>query len=124
MSSNAPSPIQLLIVDDNEDAAVSLAMLLEIHGYRARTALSGEAALSMLCDEHADFVLLDIGMPGMNGHEVARRIRSDQAFVGVKLIALTGWGQPADREASAQAGFDAHLVKPVEIADLMPLLVR
>ena len=119
MSKNAQLPETVLVVDDNEDAAVSLAMLLEIHGFRVRTVFSGVSALAALNTERADFVLLDIGLPGMDGHEVARRIRADQAFASVKLIALTGWGQPADREASMKAGFDAHLVKPVEMQALL-----
>ncbi len=101
---------------------MSLAMLLEIRGYPVKTTFSGAQALELLLKESVDVALLDIGMPGMDGYEVARRIRTFDALARVRLIALTGWGQDADRESSARAGFVAHLVKPVGMQSLLALL--
>lgn len=113
---------RILVVDDTEDAAISLAMLLEAHGFPVATAFDGPRALEALAASRFDVVLLDIGMPGMDGYAVARRIRADETLAAVRLIALTGWGQPTDREISARAGFDAHLVKPVSLESLLALL--
>ena len=105
--------LRVLVVDDNRDAADSLALLLEIAGHEARAAYTGREALSLARELRPDVILLDLGMPGMDGYEVASRLRRDPATRGVTLIALTGWGQEADRKRSAEAGFDRHLTKPV-----------
>jgi signal transduction histidine kinase/ActR/RegA family two-component response regulator len=113
---------QVLVVDDNRDAAESLAMLLRLLGMDVRVAYSGAEALAVLGHYEPEVVLLDIGMPGMDGHEVARRIREEPRFRGTTLIALTGWGQEEDRVRSRTAGFDHHLVKPADVTTLHALL--
>jgi signal transduction histidine kinase len=109
-----PSGHRLLVVDDNQDAAISLAMLLRLQGHEVRVAHSGSAALELVKIFTPDLVFLDIGMPGMDGYEVARRIREQPGLGKIVLAALTGWGQQEDRRRTAQAGFDHHLVKPPE----------
>ncbi len=109
-----PSGHRLLVVDDNQDAAVSLAMLLRLQGHEVRVAHTGPAALEMTKGYVPDVVFLDIGMPGMDGYEVARRLRQQPGLENVVLAALTGWGQQEDRRRTAEAGFDHHLVKPPE----------
>ncbi len=108
---------EVLVVDDNEDAAESLAMLLRHLGHLVRSTHSGQAALEMLRERGADVVLLDIGMPEMDGYAAARHI-IEAGGRRPYLIALTGWGQPQDRERARAAGFDHHLVKPVEMTVL------
>jgi len=110
----SPSGHRLLVVDDNQDAANSLAMLLPLQGHEVRVAYSGMAALEIPKTYAADLVFLDIGMPGMDGYEVARRLRLQLGFEKAVLVALTGWGQQEDRRRSAEAGFDHHLIKPPE----------
>jgi signal transduction histidine kinase len=126
-SSSAAPPAQcesqvrgrrILIVDDNHDAATSLARLLAMLGAETEVALSGSEALRALAPGSHDLVLLDIGMPGMSGYEVARKIRSRPELEGLLLIALSGWGQVEDVRRSAEAGLDSHLIKPVDIATL------
>jgi PAS domain S-box-containing protein len=109
---------RILVVDDNQDAADTLAMLLEADGARARAVYDGAAALAALPGLRPHTVLLDLGMPDMDGFEVARRIRADAACSGVRIVALTGWGQERDRERTRGAGFDFHLTKPVDLAVL------
>jgi CheY-like chemotaxis protein len=109
-----PSGYRLLVVDDNRDAADSLAELLRLQGHEVRVAYSGVAALEMTKTYTPDVVFLDIGMPGMDGYEAARRMREQPGLGNVVLAALTGWGQQADRRRTAEAGFDHHLVKPPE----------
>ena len=111
------------MVDDNRDAADSLALLLRLQGHEVRVAHSGPAALEMTKGYAPDVVFLDIGMPGMDGYEVARRLRQQPGLGNVVLAALTGWGQQEDRRRTAEAGFDHHLVKPVEPKALDGLLV-
>jgi PAS domain S-box-containing protein len=106
---------RILVVDDNRDAADTLAMLLEADGAQARAVYDGQAALDALADLRPHTVLLDLGMPEMDGLEVARRIRADPAWAGVRIVALTGWGQESDRERTRGAGFDFHLTKPVDL---------
>jgi CheY-like chemotaxis protein len=113
---------RVLIVDDNNDAAESLAIVLRLEGHHVAVAADGESALRMIEDQTPEVVLLDIGMPGMTGYEVARRIRERPACRDVFLLALTGWGQEKDRQESKAAGFDHHLTKPVE-PDLIVQLV-
>jgi signal transduction histidine kinase len=113
---------RVLIVDDNRDAAESLGLLLSLLGSEVRVVYDGPAALEAMSREQPAVVLLDIGMPGMDGYEVARRVRQQPALKDVTLIALTGWGQEEDRRRCCEAGFDHHLVKPVEIDVLQALL--
>jgi CheY-like chemotaxis protein len=103
-----------MVVDDNQDAADSLAMLLRLQGHEVRVAYSGMAALEMTKTYTPDVVFMDIGMPGMDGYEAARRIRELPGLGKVVLAALTGWGQKEDRRRTAEAGFNHHLVKPPE----------
>ncbi|GIZ51591.1 response regulator [Noviherbaspirillum aridicola] len=113
---------KILVVDDNQDAADSLAMLLEYLGRTVRVANNGQAALDMLVEYSPGVILMDIGMPGMDGHEVARRIREQPRFAGATLIALSGWGQEEDKRRASESGFDHHLTKPVDLAMLESLL--
>ena len=120
-----PFPSQrILIVDDNRDAAESLSALLSALGATVAVAYSGPDALAALDTADPDVVLLDIGMPGTDGYEVARHIRSTPGHTDVLLIALTGWGQKEDRARSIRAGFDHHLVKPPDIDRLRLLLAE
>jgi CheY-like chemotaxis protein len=111
---------RVLIVDDNQDAADSLAVVLRFEGHDATVAYSAQAAVETVASSAPEFVLLDIGLPNINGYEVARRIRACGA--SARIIALTGYGQVEDRQRSADAGFAAHLVKPVDIAMLRSML--
>jgi CheY-like chemotaxis protein len=113
---------RLLVADDNADALESLAMLLELEGHDVRVAADGSTAVSLMREHPAEVALLDIGMPGMNGYEVAREIRKLDGGDSVMLIALTGWAQPSDRARAKEAGFDYHLTKPVEFEELALLL--
>ena len=112
---------RVLIVDDNADAADTLEMVLRSLGYETRVAHDGAAALELAPAFRPHFVLLDIGMPGLDGYEVARRLRAIEG-PAMRIIAITGWGQEADRQRSREAGFDVHLVKPVEPAELVKVL--
>jgi signal transduction histidine kinase len=113
-----------LVVDDNRDAAESLAMLLTLDGHAVEAVFSAEQALDRVVAFHPDVVLLDIGLPGMDGYEVARRVRALPGGEQVRLIALTGYGQTEDRRRALEAGFNDHLVKPVEPARLAQSLAR
>ena len=112
---------KVLVVDDNRDAADSLGMLLGVLGTDFRIVYDGPSALAAVATYKPDVVLLDIGMPGMDGHEVARRIRQQPQAQNVTLVALTGWGQEEDRSRSEAAGFDRHLIKPADIGALKAL---
>jgi PAS domain S-box-containing protein len=119
----APAPAtRVLVVDDNHDAGEVLAMLLQSMGFKAEAVHSGVAALAALPDYQPDIILMDIGMPGMDGYEVARRIREQQRYDHIKLVALTGWGQEKDRALSRESGFDHHLTKPVDFKVLKGLI--
>ena len=113
---------RVLVVDDNRDAAESLAMLLGMMGAETRVENCGPDALAAMATYRPAIVMLDIGMPGMDGHEVARRIRQKPEYDHVTLVALTGWGQEEDRRRSRGAGFDHHLTKPAALDDLQALL--
>ena len=119
---------RVLVVDDNIDAAETMVMLLDLSGHDARSAFGGQEALDLALSFRPVVVFLDIGMPGMNGHEVARRLLADPATASAKLVALTGWGTEDDILKSKMAGFHAHLTKPVDpeavdvlLATLLPL---
>lgn len=113
---------RILVVDDNRDAAESLVLVLTLDGHAAHTAHSGAQALQVGAGLLPDVVLMDIGMPFMSGHEACRRMRQQPWGRGIPIIALTGLGQQADRQLTEQAGFDAHLVKPVDMAVLRAVL--
>jgi PAS domain S-box-containing protein len=113
---------RILVVDDNRDSATSLAMMLRIMGNEAQTAHDGLEALDVAAAFRPDVILLDIGMPKLNGYETARRIRQEPWGKNVVLVAVTGWGQEEDRRRSHEAGFNIHMVKPVEPAALEKLL--
>jgi CheY-like chemotaxis protein len=114
---------RVLVVDDNEDAADSLGALLRVMGADVRVAHDGMTALDIFREYQPAAVFLDLGMPDMDGYEVARRIRAGgSATGGIRLVALSGWGQARDRAASREAGFDQHLIKPVGIGTLKGLL--
>ncbi len=115
---------RILVVDDNRDAAESLVMLLTLTGNEMRAAYDGIEAVEAAATFKPDVVLLDIGLPKLNGYEVARRLRQQPGGKDRVLIALTGWGQDEDRQKSKDAGFDAHLVKPVDHAALQELLSK
>jgi two-component system CheB/CheR fusion protein len=118
------APRRVLVVDDNRDSAESIAMLAELWGHQTRIVYDGPAALAEAQAWQPDVVLLDIGLPGINGYEVARRLRQMPSLDGVLLAAMTGYGQERDRRLSREAGFDVHLVKPVPPETLQELLAR
>jgi CheY-like chemotaxis protein len=113
---------RILVVDDNKDSAQSLATLLRITGHETRTAYDGLAAMEAAQEFRPELALLDIGLPGLDGFEVCRRIREQPWGKSATLVALTGWSQDEDRRRSQDAGFDHHLVKPVDYGALMTLL--
>jgi CheY-like chemotaxis protein len=114
--------LRILIVDDNVDAADSVAMLLGMEGHQTRTVNTARAALLAAPEFKPEVVLLDIGLPEMDGYEVARRLRAQNGADVMRLVAVTGYGQPADRRRAHDAGFDEHMVKPVEPSQLQAFL--
>lgn len=120
-----PYPPQLiLVVDDNRDAAEALGALLELDGNEVHLAHDGEAALAAAEELRPGVILLDIGLPRLDGFEVARRLRATEWGASALLLALTGWSHPEERQRSVDAGFDEHVVKPVDIEALTELLAR
>lgn len=113
---------RVLIADDNHDAADTLAMLLEMSGYEMCVARDGEEAVSMAASFRPDAILLDIGMPRLDGYGACERIRLLPGVSAAFIVALTGWGNEADKERARAAGFDRHLVKPVDPAQLLEIL--
>ncbi|WP_332853693.1 hybrid sensor histidine kinase/response regulator [Duganella sp. S19_KUP01_CR8] len=113
--------LQVLVVDDNQDAADSLAALLEIDGFDAHAVYDGASAIAASAEHPPDLIILDLGMPGMDGYETARAIRQRPGADNILMIALTGWGQGDARRRSGEAGFDHHLVKPVELDQIVRL---
>jgi CheY-like chemotaxis protein len=113
---------RVLVVDDNEDAAESIALLLSMGGHQVRVELNGPAALAAFPEFQPDVVLLDIGLPEIDGYEVARRLRDGQDGRELLLIALTGYGREEDVQRSREAGFDHHMVKPVDFPQLEALV--
>ena len=114
---------RILVVDDDLDSAESLAMLFQMMGHDVRAAHDGLAAVEQADVFRPDLIVLDIGMPGIDGYETCRRIRRALGR-GIKLIAMTGWGQERDKQEAKRAGFDAHLTKPVDPAMLKGLLAE
>ncbi len=121
---SSPRPLRLLVVDDNAEHTDSLAMYLRMLGHAVRTASDAASALVWRGTFDPDAVLLDIGMPGVDGYEVCRRLRAMPGGAHLAIIALSGWGQDEDRQRSQAAGFDAHLVKPADPATLVALLAQ
>jgi len=115
---------RVLVVDDNEDAAESLSMMLALLGHEVEVAHDGEEALQAAATFQPGVVLLDIGLPRMNGYDVARHIRGQAWGKAMVLVALTGWGQEEDKRQAMEAGFDVHLTKPVSPADIEKLLQK
>lgn len=115
-------PLKVLIVDDNKDGAASLALFLKLSGHTSRTAHSGPDGLHAANEFRPDVILLDIGLPGMNGFDVARALRADAAFRDTTIVALTGWGSEDDRRKSKEAGCDDHLTKPVDADEVKRVL--
>jgi PAS domain S-box-containing protein len=120
----APAPHRILVIDDNVDGCRTLGALLQLKGQEVRTAFGGVEGLQLAESWRPDIAVIDIGMPDLNGYEVCRRLRREPWGAAMMLIACTGWGQQEDRDRATEAGFDAHLVKPVEPAALMRLLDR
>ena len=118
------SQLRVLAVDDNEDAVFMLGKLLGLYGHDARSCTSGEEALRIGADFKPDAVILDLGMPGMDGFETAARLKQQPWGKSVFLIALTGWGREHDINRTLAAGFDRHLVKPLDIDTLIDLLAQ
>jgi CheY-like chemotaxis protein len=119
-----PDARRILVVDDNADAVDSLAALLRLEGHEVRIARDGPSAVELARSFEPEVALLDIGLPGMSGYDVARAIRADARTARCLLVALSGWGQEADRRRSREAGFDRHLVKPLDIAAFNDTLAR
>jgi DNA-binding response OmpR family regulator len=113
---------RVLIVDDNRDAADSLALLLGLEGHEARVAYAGRPAIEVAHEFKPEVAILDLGLPDLSGYDVARLLRQDPALARVELIALTGWGQEEHRRRALEAGFDHHVTKPVDLEQLGHLL--
>ncbi|MDP9198979.1 MAG: PAS domain S-box protein [Pseudomonadota bacterium] len=122
MTKPAGPSLQVLVVDDNVDTAGSLAMLLEASGHEVRMAHDGPTALEAALNYHPNVMLLDLGLPGLNGFEVAKRLRQQPVCQNVVLVAMTGYGQEADRQRSFDAGFNHHLVKPADFGKVQEIL--
>jgi CheY-like chemotaxis protein len=116
------SSLRILVVDDNQDSACSMTLLLELQGHEVQVAHAGQTALKMAHESRPDVILLDIGMPGMNGYEVARQLRAQASFSDTLLVAVTGYGRASDVKQTESAGFDHHLVKPIDYEKLQSLL--
>jgi CheY-like chemotaxis protein len=113
---------RIVVADDNQDMADSLKMLLELDGHVVHATQDGEGAIALARRMQPDFLLLDIGMPKLNGYDVARHVRMQPWGREMRLVAITGWGQPEDRSRAIKAGFDYHLTKPVPLEDLADIL--
>lgn len=115
---------RVLVVEDNHDGLETLIALLDMLGYATAGAADGKQAIRVAAEFKPHVVLLDLGLPGMDGYEVAQALRADPQFEGLFIAALTGWGAEGDRRRTADAGFDAHLTKPVELGALEATLAR
>jgi CheY-like chemotaxis protein/two-component sensor histidine kinase len=130
-ATSKPSPparartgLRVLVVDDNRDTVAGMTRLLRASGYRVTAADDGSAGLEAARTDRPDVILMDIGLPGMDGYALARELRRDEAFKDAVLIAISGYGQEQDRSRSREAGFDHHLIKPVDYERLLSLLAR
>jgi two-component system CheB/CheR fusion protein len=115
-------PTRILVADDNVDSADCLARLLKIAGHELRVAYDGPTALALATNFQPKVVLLDIGIPGLSGYDIARRLRENPETKNATLVAITGWGQPEDQQRSREAGFDYHLLKPIKPETLQQLV--
>jgi CheY-like chemotaxis protein len=115
---------RILVADDNADSADALSLMLRVLGHEVHTRYDGQEALEAVRAERVEVALLDIGMPRLDGYEVARRIRQEPWGRHLKLVAMTGWGQTEDRQRAQAAGFDVHITKPVEPATLLACLAK
>jgi CheY-like chemotaxis protein len=123
VNSHAPNPLKVLLVEDNHDARTTLRMLLTIaYGHTVYEAADGASGVQSALDLKPDVALIDLGLPDLDGYEVARRIRAVLDRRAILLVALTGYGTAEDQRRAREAGFDIHLVKPVEPADLVKIL--
>ena len=120
----AQRPMRVLVVDDNEDLARGLAKLLEIHGHHVRIAFDGPSGVDQAKEWHPEFVILDIGLPGMDGFQVASLLRQSEDTKHAVIVAISGYGQEEDRNRSRQAGFDHHLVKPINSDELAKIMAN
>ena len=120
----ATGPVRVLVVDDNTDAAQMLATLLEAHGHAVSVEYDGTGGYARALRERPEVMLLDIGLPDLDGHELARRLRTTPETAGATLVALTGYGQSDDRDRAREAGFDRHLVKPADLSELLRILAE
>ena len=120
----AANPLRVLVVDDNTDAAMALNLWLQSLGHETRVANDGVAALKIAVEFQPDVVLLDIFMPYLDGYAVARRLRALRMEKPLRIVAVTGWAEGTDRAKSREAGFDLHLVKPLDMTDLARALKR
>jgi CheY-like chemotaxis protein len=116
------SPRRVLVVDDSRDTAESTATLVRLWGHEVRVAFDGAGAISLAASFHPNLILLDIGLPGMSGYEVVRRLRESALLDGTVLVAMTGYGSPDDRRRTREAGFHHHIMKPAEPSLLQELL--
>lgn len=119
-----PPSLRILVVEDLRDSADSMAFLLKLWGYQSAVVYDGERALEVAATYRPDVVLLDIGLPGMNGYKVARTLRALPGTASAFIVAITGYGQKADVERCKEAGFDRHFLKPVDPAELQRLLAN
>lgn len=117
-----PAGRRILLVDDNRDAADSLALLLGLEGHDVRVAYAGRPAIELAHEFQPEIAVLDLGLPDLSGYDVARLLRQDPALGRIELIALTGWGQDEHRKRALEAGFDHHLTKPVDLEQFARLL--
>lgn len=123
-AAQACSPRRILLVEDHTDSRDMLRLLLEAHGHSVVEAHDGPGAVAVAEQASPEIALVDLGLPGFDGYEVARRIREISAERRITLVALTGYGQPEHQQRAIAAGFDAHLTKPVELGDLEPVFSR
>lgn len=116
------APSRVLVVDDNESSAMTLTWAMELYGYEVRTCFDGKAAIEVAHQFKPEVVLLDIGMPIMDGFEVCRQLRSSPDLSGLRVVAQTGWGDAETRRKTEAAGFDDHMTKPIDLDELLKLL--
>ncbi len=120
----AAKPCRILVIEDNLDQAQTLAALLALWGYEVTTANEGTAGIEIAATFKPDVVLVDLGLPGISGYEVARRLRKHPQLKDVRIIAQTGWGDSNDRRRTREAGFDHHMLKPLDPEELRAVLAR
>ena len=121
-SGGCPRSARVLVVDDNVDAAQCLALLLQLAGHTVRTAHSGPEALTTAAAFRPELIFLDLGLPGMSGYDVTRQLRASPELAGLVIVALTSWGRASDRQRTKEVGFDHHLTKPMEWAEVETLI--